>query len=608
MSEGDSWKKYVTVGATDRVEAYLARQAWCPELSVSLPKLVDSRVVRYPPTFEWYALHYTAKGTGKWNDSILAWGLNITVPDLLKAQEELVSQLASSQRGASTSRSRTMTPFGAEVGPLGKAYLYDEAIEKFETLYSGMKPRFTVARVPRFWRESGILAFAERCSTGAREQMVQALALKTGRISSSPAAASDAERKAASTPRVRLNFDCLDAIFSWSGLKPGTMRALARVLGFNQAEIDCLIKRRCNPVPLMAKLVQDPEGLRSMMHDCDVVLVGSRAVGYFWPAASQVDADWRFITHPHVSHWLKFAAYLLSIGVKWDVPRDPEDQVPEWQNHGFHGEGRRASSTRRVLRGTLLHRGRRHEVELAAHPEHPSQQSSIQEVLKLHSSIAQCFITGFGAACLYAQRTAAGQSYIWKVGTCHDSAPREKAQREADKYARGGIDYVHQPKRAALNPCRIPEPRLRRMGDDGTLCVSFAPYTGEKRRQRVTADFDILRKLTWWEDVAGLEAVRQSSGSFWSLDLEDDWADRALLRRGHLLSVPGFDAMMTRLQCSRCRFVLGRSCQAHTFLGGDAILGRLLSFCLRAIERRRTSWSFLELDFNWSDSWEYPYV
>lgn len=134
MSEGDSWKKCVTVGATDRVEAYLARQAWCPELSVSLPKLVDPRVLRYPPTFEWYALHYIAKGTGKWNDSILAWGLNITVPDLLKAQEELVSQLASSQRGASTSRSRTMTPVGAEVGPLGKAYLYDEAIEKFETL------------------------------------------------------------------------------------------------------------------------------------------------------------------------------------------------------------------------------------------------------------------------------------------------------------------------------------------------------------------------------------------------------------------------------------------------------------------------------------------
>lgn len=282
--------------------------------------------------------------------------------------------------------------------------------------------------------------------------------------------------------------------------------------------------------------------------------------------------------------------------------------MPEREIHGAHVEGRRISSPQRVLYGTLQHKGRCHELQLAAHPEHPTQQSSIQEVMKLHSSIAQCFITGLGAACMYAQRTAAGQSYVWQVGDCHDSALREKAQVEADKYARGGIDYVHQTKRAALNPCRIPEPKLRRIGDDGTLCISFAPYTAKKRRQSVIADFDILRKLTWWEEVAGVEAVRQLSGNFWSLDLEDDWTDRALFRTECLSSVLGFNAMMARLQCSRCRFALGRSCQEHTFTGGDAVLGRLLSFCLRAIERRRTSCSFLELEFDWSDSWEYPYV
>jgi hypothetical protein len=29
---------------------------------------------------------------------------------------------------------------------------------------------------------------------------------------------------------------------------------------------------------------------------------------------------------------------------------------------------------------------------------------------------------------------------------------------------------------------------------------------------------------------------------------------------------------------------------------------------LRHVERRRMSWSFLGLDIDWDDCWEYPYV
>lgn len=60
--------------------------------------------------------------------------------------------------------------------------------------------------------------------------------------------------------------------------------------------------------------------------------------------------------------------------------------------------------------------------------------------------------------------------------------------------------------------------------------------------------------------------------------------------------------MMESLQCSRWRVVHEELCQKHAFVANDAILQRLLLFCLSVIERRRTSWTFLQLDLDVTQS------
>jgi hypothetical protein len=49
-------------------------------------------------------------------------------------------------------------------------------------------------------------------------------------------------------------------------------------------------------------------------------------------------------------------------------------------------------------------------------------------------------------------------------------------------------------------------------------------------------------------------------------------------------------------------------CSAHVFDDSEMSSAELLYFCLRHVERRRVSWSFLGLDFRWDECWEYPYV
>jgi len=604
MSNNGAWRKCTTTGDDNRrIEAYLCRKLWATDLKVSLHSILEDAETEESPTSEWYALHYIVESDGKWNPDLIAWGLNISQSDLSMIRRKVAHLFTNRTIMAPCELDLSMIN-AAAAGSHEIAYVFDEAIEKVEALYSTMRPKAAAVRVPRFWRESAMHAFVLSCSVNAQRKHELSYRPKhTG--SPLPSTSKPSGKRIKS--HASLNFDCVDRIFSMSGLKVGTMKALARVWGFNNAEIDSLIERRCSPNPLLAKLVADPEQLRNMMHDCDVVLTGSRAAGFFWPSASLADSEWKFITHPHVSHWLKFATYLVSIGAKFELPARMEDSLSTGASDmsSFRQEHH---SVVEVLRGTLWHRGRRQRLQLAAHCEHPRQQSSIQEVLQLHSSIAQCLITGFGAVCMYAQQTTTGQSHAWSVGDFHDSAPRMRAQRQVDKHIDRGIDYIPPSSHAALVPGRIPEPKLRKLGDGGALCISFERYVSDDKAGMVRSDFALLREVSWWEECHGLKAVQQAGGSFWSLSLEDSWADRAISRAAWSPTVPLFDSMMERLHCKLCEITVEKLCSAHVFDDSEMSSTELLFFCLRHVERRRVSWSFLGLDFRWNECWEYPYV
>jgi hypothetical protein len=588
---------------SDQIQAYLSRKVWSLDVKIPTSLLPEDVAAQKKPTGDWYALHYITEGDDKWNHDVMAWGLNISISDLSTIRET-VAHLFSAQHTIPSHDSGPLVPDIVTVGSLGVAHIFDEAIETIETLYSAMKPRLSSVRVPRFWRESAVSALALSCCTTARCETASMHRAKTEDYLPTPNCEPPCDNILSPAS---LNFDCVDRIFSMSGLKLGTMRALARVWGFSGAETENLIKRRCSPIALLGELVAQPEELRNMMHDCDVILVGSRAVSFFWPSKSLANSDWNFITHPHVSHWLKFAAYLVSIGVEFEMPANIDDPCTTNVSDDSALDQEHHSEVK-VLRGTLWHKGRRQRVQLAAHLEHPRQQSSIQEVLRLHSSIDQCFVTGFGAVCMYAQQTTNGQSHVWSVGDCHDDGPRVKAQRQIDRNISRGIEYIESRSHAKLEPGRIPEPKLRSLGDPGALIIPFEQYVSDEKTETVRADFDRLREISWWEECHGLKAVRQAGGSFWSLSLEDDWVERAVSRGTQSTTVPLFDSIMERLRCPSCQINTETLCREHMFSKAEKFSARLLFICLRHVERRRMSWSFLGLDIDWDDCWEYPYV
>jgi hypothetical protein len=598
------WQEHAIAGnVSDQIQAYLSRKSWSLDVKIPTSLLLGDVAAQKEPTGDWYALHYITEGDDKWNHDVMAWGLNISISDLSTIRET-VAHLFSAQHTTTSYDSNLLVPSVTTIGSPGIAYVFDEAIETIDNLYSTMKPRLPSVRVPRFWRGSAISAFAMSCSTATRRGVTLPHRAKIGDHLPTPNCEPPCDDMLSP---VSLNFDCVDRIFSMSGLKLGTMRALARVWGFSGAETENLIKRRCSPIALLGKLVAQPEELRNMMHDCDVMLVGSRAVSFFWPSKSLANSDWNFITHPHVSHWLKFAAYLVSIGVEFEMPASMDDPCTTDASDASALEQEHHSEIK-VLRGTLWHKGRRQRVQLAAHPEHPRQQSSIQEVLRLHSSIDQCFVTGFGAVCMYAPQTTNGQSHVWSVGDCHDNSPRVKAQRQIDRNIGRGIEYIRSRSHAKLDPSRIPEPKLRKMGDTGALTIPFEQYVSDEKAETVRADYDRLLEISWWEECHGLKAVRQAGGSFWSLSLEDDWVERAVSRRTQSTIVPLFDSIMERLRCPSCQINTETLCRGHMFPKAEKFSARLLFICLRHIERRRMSWSFLGLDIDWDDCWEYPYV
>lgn len=604
VTDRHPWQEHaLVINASHQIQACGSRKAWCTDIGTSTPSLPDGVATQRAPTEEWYALHYIAEGVDKWTHDVIAWGLNISTSDL-SVIRRTVADLTSVERTKTLGGPPLSMPDEATMDSLRIAYVSDEVIETIETLYRAMKPRLSPVWVPRFWRESAMTALAHSCEMAAQRDSTLPHRVRIGNCLPMPDRAP--LRTDASSP-VSLNFDCVDKVFSMSGLKLGTMRALARVWGFSGAEIESLMKRRCNPITLLGKLVPEPEELRNMMHVCDVVLVGARAVNYFWPSTSLTDSDWEFITHPHVSHWLKFAAYLVSIGVEFDMPSEIEDSFATDGSDTSALEQDHHSEVK-VLCGTLWHKGRRQRVQLAAHPEYPSQQSSIQKVLQSHSSIDQCLITGFGAISMYAQQTTNGQSHVWSVGDCHDNGPRVRAQRQVDRHIDGGIEYIRSRSHMTSKSSRIPEPKLRQLGDAGTLIIPFEQYVGHDKVENVRADFNRLCKVSWWEECYALKAVRHAGGSFWSLDLEDDWAERAVSKRPQSTRVPLFDSIMERLRCTGCQINIETLCRDHAFPRAEKFSARLLFFCLRHIERRRMSWNFLGLDIDWDDCWEYPYI
>lgn len=614
MSNGVRWREYVDTRDLAKFEEYMSRRRWCEGLEIPLSTLLDDTDWEQAPTSEWYALHQITKTDDKWSSRIFAWGLNMSVIDLETIEDEMLSLCHDICVHANPAVAHESDTQWTDTESHRVLYFLEECFDRFEHLRVGLRPLFSAVDVPRFWQMSATTAFLYRCWRSAEKGRegpdAAPIALAEGPKAQSRSLVN--ETKSENQPpswHTRWNYDCMSKVFAWSGMRKNTMRAVARALGFDQVEIDSLVRLRCNPIPLLGELVADPKELLDMMHDCDVILSGAHAVGFFWPSVCLPTSDWVFRTHPHVLHWLKFALYLSSVGVEWKLPVDDgrrmgedEDILSDMERYQY------CPSSGQVIHGTTKRRGRTHHVQLIAHSEYPRQESSVQDLLREHASMSQCFIAGFGAACMYAQPTTAGRSFVWSTGDNEDDSRWEDVQLEVDDFKRKGVEFDLSDSHMALKPGQIPKPAKRSLADGLSFCVPFDGHVSETRRSQAQLDFDLLRSITWLENCHDLGNVQYEENSFWNNQLEDMWAERSICKEDNLRQVVVFEMLLERLACPDCRLPERSFCRIHTLPRTERMAAELLFFCLEKIERRRMSWSFLQLPFEWKDCWEYPYI
>lgn len=614
MSNGRDWREYTDPQLAPEIEAYISHGRRVHGLQFPLLSLLRDTNWKQEPTLEWYALHLITERNSRWNSCIIAWGLNISSSRLARIKDEVmaVCDHICGQTG----------PVAVGFSDVGDTetlswkvrYLMEGCFDRFDRLYVESEAVFPSLRVPRFWRSRAATALVLKCWKDA-----QAKCFVPGCSSTAEAAAcmrggqsmllEKTGLRESQSWQERWNFDCMSTVFAWSGIKTGTMRAIARGLGFNQADRDRLIGLRCSPISLLGRLVSDPKDLLDMMHDCEVILSDSRAMEFVWPLASSPQSEWVFRTHPHVSHWLKFAVYLSSIGVQWDLPvvsdeeRDArEDRFSDTRDFQY------CPSSGAVIKGSVRRKGSIHRVRLIAHSEYPKQESSVQDLVTKYSSVSQCFIAGFGAACMYAQPTTSGSSFAWGIEDWENESAWQAVQNDVEDNKSRGIQYVSANSHMTVLPDQAPRPLKRCLSDGRALCIPFEEYVHPTRRAQARLDFGLLRGVTWLEKCHELGFVKYDEGSFWNPELEDMWAERAIVKGDLSREIPAFDMLLERLECPDCRMFERLFCRIHVLSQAESPLANLLFFCLENVEQRRVSWSFLQLPFRWKDCWEYPYI
>ena len=431
---------------------------------------------RRRPGVNFYVFHPFVRGPEKWSYDVLCYGLGVKQIDLERIQFRSFQGLAKSR--ASADRLRVLD--SREID-----YHYDDFFEEIEREIEQLPGRSN--NVPRFWRKEATTTVAHGCLT-AFARMVEAgevqpttgdLTLvgkeKWGRYVEG---LSELKISNTSSP-VSLNYDCLLAIFAEMGLKLKTMKAIARSTGMVEANQESILMHRCSPLRLFRELVKDPEELLYVMDDCNVVLSGSRAAGHFFPQATSHASDWDFYVHPTFRHFVRFAVYLLSVGVQWEL----EDRTAPVYGYRLI-----------TLNGTIKTGAHTQRVQLIAHRD--GVRSNIDEILHFHSSIVQCFISGFAAVSLHEPLTTSGVSRAWEPRDHYDYYSREKAQSALEKYKTRGIQYVAW--KGACNPGTVPGFTVRTLADDHALCIPFEPYLkSEARCARVDREFGRLRYVRW---------------------------------------------------------------------------------------------------------------
>lgn len=141
---------------------------------------------------------------------------------------------------------------------------------------------------------------------------------------------------------------------------------------------------------LLRQLTDKPEVLMRAILNTKAILGRSRAASIFVPEVTGINSDWDLYTSGDLFLVLGFTAALVDLGVNWTAMGGLENP---YNNSPGTGPKERPN----VLRGTLMDGDMCHSIQVMWILDCPASH----DILNYHSSMVQCFVSGFQATALY---------------------------------------------------------------------------------------------------------------------------------------------------------------------------------------------------------------
>ncbi|PMD42334.1 hypothetical protein L207DRAFT_580997 [Hyaloscypha variabilis F] len=282
--------------------------------------------------------------------------------------------------------------------------------------------------------------------------------------------------------------------------------------------IDQATYHRYDPRPYLRNLVQDPNALLFIMRKWNVILSGSRASAFFYPSASTNSSDWDFYCTGGTAPAAMFSMALQEMGAEWEYTHvDPD--IEEHYAGCFL-----------ILRGTL----RGHSVQLMWYSRH--QIGAFKTIVEFHSSIVQCFISGYCAVSMYHKTSSRNEMMAWELSEHSNPRKRAKAPGCVAKYVARGFEKIeYSNATGAEKGLNLPW-NPRRISDEGCLFIDFKEhlnYPDQYSKALHDAAVEIIKNMGWIELPSGeLQAsngVQSPPSSLYRCLLMSDPASRATL-------------------------------------------------------------------------------
>jgi hypothetical protein len=167
MSDGNDWLAHIhDVEKAKTIKAHLqdpvSADAWLQlkDLDISIETLQLVTNLEQPPTAAWYALHSSVRHTRKWQQWTVAWGLNISRPDLYIMQRYMIALIMEHRHEANK-----------RCEDVDTSMLLRDMTSLMQREYSNMARRFRTAIVPIYWYVDAQNMFIERCISDSEKML-----------------------------------------------------------------------------------------------------------------------------------------------------------------------------------------------------------------------------------------------------------------------------------------------------------------------------------------------------------------------------------------------------------------------------------------------------